>query len=400
MSTESGNNIFLFLELLARRRAFILTFVTVVTLLAVVISFLLPKWYTATALILPSHGDAMPIGKYTQLSQISSLTSGLELPALVTPADVHARVLKSRTITDRIIDKFDLMTRYGASQSDEAYEALMEHSELNATEEGLLQIEVEDRDPRMAADIANAFVSELNIVAREFVSGRAKQKRLFIEDRLQSVKAELDSARLALQTFQLENRTVDLDEQTKLAISQAVALKVELAQIDVRIAMDERILGSDNQELLDAKQRRRIIQKQLSTLEHGGVDTSFFAMPLASVPTLKGRYENLLSKVTVSETLYEVLLEQYEQAKIEEGGSTPSVTVIDSARVPEMKSRPQRTVIVAVSFVGALIVGLLLAAVFNYLERMSKRDDADYQRIQSFLRAYAGWMPGFRRHAR
>jgi len=398
--TSESNNLFLFLEMLVRKKRFILGFILTITVIAIAVSFLLPVWYKATALVLPSSGDSMPVGKYAQLSQLSSLTSGLELPAMVTPADVHARVLRSNVIADQIIDRFDLMRRYKSERRAEAYETLKDRAVFAATDEGLLTISVEDREPQVASDMANAFVEELNKVSRELIVGKAREKRIFVEERLAAIKGELDSARYLLQAFQQDNRTVDFDEQTKLALDQAVSMKIELASLEVQIQMDERIYGSNHPSLMENKGRQALIRSQLNRLEHGGSDSSYFALPLASVPSLKGRYEFLLSRVRVSEALYEVLLEQHEQAKIQEAEAIPFVSIIDKAQVPELKSRPQRTFIVVISAGLAVIMAIILASVITFLENLSQRNNDDYQRVQSFFRAYLGWLPGFKGHNR
>ena len=129
----------------------------------------------------------------------------------------------------------------------------MDRCKFKVTDEGLVSISVEDRDPKVAADIANAFVDELTALDQRISSSRATQNRKFVEERLAKVKDQLDSSRRALEDFQRTNRAVDFDEQTKLAISQATDLKVKLAQADLEVQALERVVGESNPDLIDKK---------------------------------------------------------------------------------------------------------------------------------------------------
>jgi tyrosine-protein kinase Etk/Wzc len=313
---------------------------------------------------------------------------------------VYARILQSHSVTDRIVERFNLATRYQTHTQQDTYSALMKHSDFHVTPEGLLAISVEDMDPKVAADIANAFAEEINKVNQDIVSSRARRNRMFIEGRLSQVKGELDSARKAIELFQRDNKAVDFDEQTKLAISQATGLKVALAQIDLELQISQRTLGQDNPDLAEKRQRREIIQRQLQKLETGGSDSSYFSMPVSQIPTLKGKYEMLYSQVRVSEALYNLLLDQLERAKIQEKEESPTITVLDQARVPDVRSRPQRTIIVGGAFALSLLLALFLVALLEYLERMRRQRPEEYERVRFVIAAFFGWLPGVRTKAR
>lgn len=397
--TESTNNFWALLEVVARRRGVVFGLVIVTTVAAIVVSLILPKWYQAQALLLPPKDASSTIDQFSKLSQVVSVTGGLNLPVMVTPSDVYARILQSHSVTDRIVERFNLADRYQTKSQQDTYAALMKHSNFRVTPEGLLAISVEDQDPKTAADMANAFAEEINKVNQEIVSSRARRNRIFVEERLTQVKAELDSARKAIELFQRDNKAVDFDEQTKLAINQATSLKVALAQIDLDLQISERTLGRDNPELVEKRQRREIIQRQLQKLETGGSDSSYFSMPVSQIPTLKGKYELLYSQVRVSESLYNLLLDQLERAKIQEKEESPTITVLDQARVPDVRSRPQRALIVGGAFALSLLLALFLVALLEYLERMRRQRPDEYERARFVITAFFGWLPGVRSRA-
>ncbi|MDX9856235.1 MAG: GNVR domain-containing protein [candidate division Zixibacteria bacterium] len=394
--THSGtSNLWLFVDMLARRRGMVVTIVALITLGAVVVSLLLPAWYSSEVLLLPPKdlGTAIPAG-LSQMADIVSMTEGLTLPMMVTPSDVYARILTSRTLSEQIIDRFDLATRYETESRIDTYLALMSHTAFRVTDEGLLSITVEDRDPVVAADIANAYIDELNILNARMVVSRAKQNREFISDRLEQVARELAEARDSLEAFQTAHKAIDFGEQTRLAIEQATQLKITLAQLDLEIQMGEEYLSADNPDLVEKKRRRSIVRGQLRALEEGSGDSSYFSVPVSVIPNLRGRYENLYTRVRVNERLYNILLEQNEQARIAEQESTPTISVLDSARVAEVRSRPQRTRIVLGSLVVSLLMSVVIAAMVDYTARMQQNQPQDYDRLNRFVRAYFGWLPG------
>lgn len=397
MTRPQSNNFWLLLELLAKRRTFIAAFVFLATLASVAIALVLPKWYQASALLLPPKDLSLPIPGLARLSEVVSVTKGLDLPVMVTSSDVYARMLESRAIAERIIDKFDLKTGLGADNFREAYEELMDRSEFKVTDEGLLVVSVEDKDPQMAADLANAFVDELDRVNREIALERVRQNRTFIEERLAQVKLELGAARTEFENFQLTNRTVDFDEQTRLAVEQAVTLKVLLGELDIELKMLEKTLAEDNTELVELKRRRQVVKEQLRRLEEDNPDSSFFSLPVSSIPSLRGQYEVLYSRVRVGESLYKILLEQLEQAKIQENEKTPTISVLDRAKPPEIKSKPKRLLIVGATFGFSLLFAVLLAALLDYLSRLKQSRPEDYARVMLFVEAFFGWLPGTRK---
>jgi len=124
------------------------------------------------------------------------------------------------------------------------------------------------------------------------------------------------------------------------------------------------------------------------------------SVPISAIPGLRGQYESLFARVRVNESLYETLLELYEQARIQEQEDSPTIAVLDWPRVPDLRSRPQRTVIVLASFIVSLILAIFLAAWLEFVKRMSETRPDDYRRLLAFAGAFFGWLPGMRRSSR
>ena len=397
MNEKPTGNFWFFLELMAKRRNFIISFVVIFTLIAVIVSFVLPKKYKATAIILPpkDFSTVTPGGGY--LSDAVSLTKGVSLPIMVTPSDVYAQMLKSTTIAERIIDTFNLMEYYHTDNFTDTYEALMYYSDFRVSDVGLLEVSFMDKDPARSAEIANTFIKELEIVNRTIVSDRLKQNKDFIEERLNGVKNELDSTRKVFEEFQMTNKAIDFSEQTRLAIDQAVALKIRMAELDLNIKIKETKLGKDHSDLKELVQQYQTVKDQLNTLENKNADSSFFSLPISAIPSLRGQYETLYSRVKVNESLYKILLEQYEQVKFQEQENTPVLSVLDWARIPEVRYSPKRTLIVVSTFALSMLLSILLAAFAEYYQRLEKTSPEDYKRLSMFLHSFLGWLPGMKR---
>jgi tyrosine-protein kinase Etk/Wzc len=396
MTDKPANNLWRFLEVLARRRGLIIGLTLLGTATAVVVSLLLPIWFTASALLMPPSDGPRAIG-LADLAQIDVLTGGTRVPGMITQNDVYARMLGSRRVSDAIIEKYNLRERFGVSTRAALYKTLANRVKVRVTDEGMLNILVEDRDPQVAAAITTSYVEELTRLNRELLSTAAREKREFIEARLGETETKLQQARDDLQRFQLENRAVNFDEQTRLAVDQAVQLKITEAALELEIDMDSRQLGEENPNLLDKRQRLGVIRSQLRQLEWGGPDSSFFSMPVSAVPELRGRYESLLTLVRVSESQFQTLLELLEQARIQEKEEGPTVVVLDWPDVPDLRSRPQRSLIVIGAFACTFIFATVFAMFLEFVRRLKEERSADYDRLVLFANAFFGWLPGVRR---
>ena len=397
MTPPETSNFWLTLEVIAKRRGLVIGLVVAITVAAVVVSLMLPKWYRAEALLLPPKEVSTTSDQMARLAEFASVVSDLNLPLMVSPSDVYARLLRSERVSDRIVERFRLNERYHTGTHLETYDALMSHAAFKSTPEGLLSVSVEDQDPKVAAEMANAFGEELNAIGQEIVTDKAIRSRQFIESRYIKVKSELDSARGLFASFQEQFKTIDFDAQTQMALDLAANLKVSLVKIDLDLAINEQALGKDNPELLEKQRQRDFILKQLRQLESGGGDSSFFTLPISSIPSLKGRYQALYSKVKVNELLYNMLLEQLEKAKLLDESQSLSVTFLDKARTPELRSRPQRTLIVGGSFLFAVILSVLLASLLEYLNRLQQDSPEEYRRASFVIDSFLGWIPGVRR---
>ncbi len=392
-------NLWKLLEIIALRIKFIIIFVAAVAVISAVISLLLPKWYNATTLLLPPKEESMKLGQATGMEDLISITAGLVLPIRATPSDIYARILKSRTVAERVIVANKLKDYYKINSVVDILKRFEDQTDFRVTDEGLLQITYMDRNPKMAAQVANSFADELDKLNREVSSSRAKLTREFIANRLTEVSKDLDSARTAMKNFQDQYKAIDLDQQTQLAIGSAVNLKVALAQSEIELNVKEQSLSATHPDVIALQRKIDEIKKQIADLENGTGKGSYLSLPVASVPALKIRFADLTSKVKVAETLFQILSQQYENVKIQEKMDTPTISVLDKAFPPELPYRPQKSIIVLVSTAAAVFLAIFLALFLNYLSTLQKNSPEDYDRARVFFNVFFGWLPGINKKA-
>jgi uncharacterized protein involved in exopolysaccharide biosynthesis len=303
---------------------------------------------------------------------------------MATPSDIYARILISRNITSRVINRLELSKHYDKSTYEETYKALMNKSLIEVGEEGILVVSVEDKNPIMAANIANSFVEELERFNHEIVSKRIKQLEDFVQLRLNLVQQQLDSARKTMDEIQFNYNSSNLDRQARQIIDRMVDLKIQLAEIDFDLQQSMTNLDENDPKIVELKKRKAIIEQKIKN------NKSTSSMTNIAVPL-----EVLMIKV--SETLYGVLLEQREQIKIKEYEKTPTLTVLDWAEVPQKEIRPQKLLITLISFIISIIISILLALWLEFLVKLEQSSPDNYLRVKSFIDAYLGWLPGVRK---
>ncbi|MBN2227298.1 MAG: hypothetical protein JW763_08015 [candidate division Zixibacteria bacterium] len=391
---EHEFNLWKILDVIALRAKFIIGLVMVATIISVVVSFALPRWYRASTLLIPPKSDNTGIGPVSNLNAVLSLTSGLEQPITATPTDIYARILRSRTMSERVIDANNMSMHFATESVPRMLELLKKRAEFRTTDEGLLEIFYQDKDPVFAARVANSYAEQFDLLNRELSVSRAQTMREFIEKRLSDVGADLDSARRELEEFQREHKAVDLDRQTQLAMESAVSLKVSLAQNEIDLNVKEHTLSATHPDVISLKRRINEIREQINRLEFGGQDSSYLNLPVANVPGLRIRYAELAARVKVSETLYQMLAEQFEQARLQEKMTTPTISVLDPAVPPVNPFSPRKSLIVLATFAISLLVALLLALFFHYLEQLQTTSPQDYNRARRFFGTFFGWVPG------
>jgi len=329
-----------------RRRARSLTLnVAACTLVAFAVSLLLPKWYEGTAVLLPPAEEDMTSGTIGQF--LPRGFGGIKIPGAPTLADLFVAVLKSRTVADRIVDRFGLVARYKERDREKAVKALESHVKFHVGDEGTIAIAVEDRDPKVAAAMANAYVDELDRFNRDTRSTSAKRTRAFIEARLEIAKRDLAAAEDRLRDYQQGKRLAAISPSDRGDAEVGARLMAQKIALEVRIEVLRQSLSEDSEEMRRAREELAAIDRQVGGLPRAGVEIA-----------------RLWRDVKIQEQVFELLTSQLEEARIRETRDTPTVQLLDPAQPPLHKSRPKRAWIVIAGFLiglaGSASAALLL----------------------------------------
>jgi tyrosine-protein kinase Etk/Wzc len=367
------------LIILAKSKGLIVAVTLAGALMSLVVAIGKPNVYTANAKILPPQPNqsaaASMLGQLGQLGQLSASSLGIK-----NPNELYLGMLKSRTVADKLIDRFNLSALYRTESMVVTRNALKEHSSLTLSRDGLITVEFDDIDPKRAADIANAYVEELEKLTQTLAVSEAAQRRLFFERQLQRTKDELAKAQVAARSALESGGVTMVDEQGKSMIESIGRLRAQITAKEVQISASKGFATDQNPEIVRARQELSALQQQLQKLEGTNIPHGLSATTKRGGEGLKNLA--LLRDVKFNEVLFELLAKQYELAKIDEAKDAGIVQVLDYAVPPDKKSKPQRAQMVLVGSFSSLLVALLLVWLRELRERF-KHDPAQTQRLRA-----------------
>ncbi len=364
MSDSEQSFLIALLRLVRRWQRFILINVSIITLAALVISLLLTKTYRAEARIL---GGRSGLGELGLASLIQDLPfEGLGLIPQADKTLQYLAILSSRTVMMNIVEKFDLQKRYETPNWEKTLKRLADNVSFEVNPDETISVFVIDESPHVAAEMANAFVRQLDSVNIQLRVQKARDNREFLEARLTQCKADLASAEQRLKEFQETYGVIEVTEQARAAIQTISELQAQVLIKETELRVKRHYLSEFHTEIAKLETQLEELKKSLRSLQigQGGAQngTPDLMIPTSDVPELAMRYFRLLREVEIQNLLYKALIQQYEQASIVEAKETPTVQVLDWAVAPIHKYAPKRAFIVLGAFFFSLFVSLVFAA--------------------------------------
>ncbi len=377
-----------FLIVVCRRKRFILRFALGAAVLVAIISWLIPNRYTAATTVLPPAQSSVSSNLLSQLSGAGALAylAGGSL-GIKNSSDMYAALFRSRTVEDAVIERFGLMARYREKTMWDARRSFERRSTVVlGVKDGLIRITVEDRDPKLAAEIANGYVEEFRKLSANLAITEASQRRLFFQQQLLEARGNLTTAEEAMKSTEQSTGVLQIDSQAKSLIETAAILRGQVVAKQVQIQAMRSFATEDNPELVMAKQQLAALQAQLEKIAGNGQESdSGLIVTKGRIPEAGMEYLRKLRDVKYYETIYELIAKQFEMAKLDEARQGAVIQVADVAAPPDKKSFPPRLILTIL----ALVLGFMAACgwcVFRArLERM-KQDPAARQRLED-LRA-------------
>ena len=338
-----------------------------------IVALLIPKMYTSQTRIMPpetSGTSSAMLAALTQRATNNDILGGLALSMLGghNNGALFVDLLQSSSVSGKLIDRFGLLSVYHKRYNVDAAKMLARRTRISQDKKsGVLTISVRDTDPVRARDMTQAYLDELDVVVNRTSRSSAHQERVFIEKRLDEVKQKLYQAQAALSDFSSSHTAIDLKEQARATVEAEAKAQGELIAAQSELDSLEQFYGDNNVRVRAAEARIASLKHELGKM--GGspaplpavtdadVDTAAPPfLPLRQVPRLAVPYANLYREVQVQETVYNLLTQQYEMARIQEAKDVPVVNVIDAPGIPEKRSFPPRTLFTLVFVVLSLII--------------------------------------------
>jgi capsule polysaccharide export protein KpsE/RkpR len=279
-------------------------------------------------------------------------------------------MLKSRTIADALIDRFGLKELYEKETMVRTRNALANYTSISAGNDGLIVIEVDDEDPQRAADMANAYVEELEEFTSTLAVTEAAQRRLFFERQLAHTKEDLARAEIALKEIQEETGLVQLDQQGRAMIEAVASLRANIGAKEVQLASMRTFATEDNPEFRRVTQELEGLRSELRKLERGtGRDASDFLVAPGRIPAAGLEFVRKYRDLKYQETMFELIAKQYELARIDEARDAAVLQFVDKAVKLDFKSKPRRGLMVILAAIIAGMLGVMTAFVLEARER-------------------------------
>ena len=345
------------------------------------VSFLIPPSFTSTTQLMPP--DSQSASGIAMISALAKAGGGLgsmtgDLLGLKSTGALFVGMLRSESAQASLVEQFDLKHVYGVQLLQDARARLDQRTVISEDRKsGLITISVSDVSAPRAAALANAYVDRLNALVTDSSTSSAHRERVFLEDRLKVAKEDLDRASHELAQFSSQNSTLDIQQMGKAMLDSAGNIAAQLIAAQSELQGLRQMYTDDNARVQSLSGRVAELRKQLGRIEGEAGNTAVWdagASPPAarpgqtddlpypsmrSLPLLGVKYADYYRHSKIQEAVYELLTEQYELAKIQEVKETPSVKVLDRARIPERRSFPPRTLIVVVgtflAFTGSVL---------------------------------------------
>ena len=287
-----------------------------------------------------------------------------DLLGLKSSSALFVDMLQGATIQDQVIRKFDLRKIYWDKYWEDARKDLAKRTDIKEDRKsGIITITVTDHDPRRAQQIAQAYVDSLNGLVSQVSTSSARRERVFLEARLQTVKQSLDNASQEFSQFASKSGTLDVPNQARAMVESEANLQGQLVAAQSELDGLRQIYTENNVRVKTLEARITSLRHQVEQMSGNRADLNSDSSNLPGdfpsirkLPLVAVRWANLYRENKIQETVYELLTQEYELAKIQEAKEIPSVNVLDGAMLPERKSFPPRTVI---SLVGTALAFLL-----------------------------------------
>lgn len=348
---------------LAKHRKKLILFPAAVALVALAVGSVLPNVYRASTKLLPPQQQSSASALLAQLGGVAGLAAGAA--GIKNPTDVYLGMLRSRTVADRLIAKHDLKKVYGTDSLERARADLVADTAVTSGKDGLIVVEVNSGDAKLAANLANGYVQELLELTKTLALTEAAQRRLFFQGQLELAKNNLVNVEKSLKGALEAGGVVSVDGASRAVVETVARIRAQVSAREVELNAMRAFVTPSHPEFRRVSQELISLRGELVKLENGRGGGA----PAESLS--KGGLDNiqLLRDLKYYQMLYELLAKQYEAARLDEAKDAAVIQVLDPALPPERKVGPKRLLIVILSTLAAFIA----AAIWAFLREAQQR---------------------------
>ncbi|GAB3443539.1 Wzz/FepE/Etk N-terminal domain-containing protein [Massilia solisilvae] len=348
------------LIVLAKHKKLVAGLPLVAAALAVAISLVLPNVYKADAKLLPpQQAQSGAAALLSQLGGMAGAAAGVA--GIKNPNDLYIGMLKSRTIAAKLIQKFDLTKVYNTQSQEVAMAKLAANTAISAGKDNLITIEVHATDRKLVAPLANAYVSELLALTKVMAVTEAGQRRVFYERQLEQAKNNLARGEAALKGALDARGVISVDTESRAVIETVGRLRAQVSAKEIQLNSMRAFVTPSNPQYMRVDEELASLRAELDKLENGRAGAG--SAPASGAGPKQSGFDNimLLRDVKYYQMLYELLAKQYEAARLDEAKDPSVIQVLDPAVEPERKFKPNRTLIVVLTTMVALLVAIAIA---------------------------------------
>lgn len=357
---------------LAKHKNLIIGLPLVAAVIAALLSFTLPSIYKAsTKLMPPQQAQSSAAAVLSQLGGgLGGLAAGVA--GLKSPNDLYIGMLRSRTIANNLVERFQLGKEYGIESPELIRKKLEVSTAISSGKDGLITIEVEGKNQKLVAILANGYVEELLKLTRILAVTEASQRRMFYERQMEQTKSNLAEAEVQLKGGLDQYGVINVDSESRAVMETVARLKAQVSAKEIQLNSIEAFVTKTNSSYRRLSEELRSLRQELVALESGRANAANNGQEKSEVGNnLRPGFENikLLRDLKYHQMLYEILAKQYEIARLDEAKEPSIIQVLDPAIEPERRYKPQRTVIVMLTGLAVLILTVAWSIVFEAKHR-------------------------------
>jgi uncharacterized protein involved in exopolysaccharide biosynthesis len=390
---ELSVNMLDLVEILVRRKRFILAVAFAAALAAAVYSLVVSPEYQASVVLMPPQGSSdNAFSRILKGSPVGKI-GGVGKMLTATPSDLtntYMAILGSRTLRMNLVHQFNLAHVYRFDRSKKYFiEDLLKKVDKHLAVEldrevGTISVTVKDKNPQRAANMANYVASQLDETYKQQMTQKQHDLRVFLGERLRLVRLDLETAEKNLLDFQKRHNITDVEAQAKVSISMGAGIEAQYLAARGNLEVARSTFSENHPVVRELKLELEQLEKQRRSLS----DSHFsdLLMPYKSTPDIALDYVRLKREEAVQQMIFDLLLQQYEEAKFEESRNTPNVQVLDRADTPQKRIYPKRRKMVEVAFVAFLLIASVSVLLVEYARRFRKANPEESARFARIAR--------------